>query len=411
MDVTTETCADHGPLVARLGSREPLAFLRNGDGIVGLGEALRLEFTGPTRITDAAAAWASLAASSTVADAVRLPGTGLVAFGSFAFADSSAATSVLIVPQVILGRRDGVSWVTRLSLTPVASRDDANGEVADAEGHHVRHLGEVHATFGPGALDPDGYRAAVASAVERIRGGEARKVVLARDIVASIPVDADLRLPLANLAEAYPDTFTFAVAGLIGSSPETLVRAQSGTVSARVLAGSAARGADPTSDATAASTLAASRKDVEEHSFAIRSVLTALAPLSADVAATRAFPLRLPNLWHLASDVTGTLNGDSSALDLVAALHPTAAVAGAPTDVALALIAELEPFDRGRYAGPVGWVDGNGDGEWAVALRCAQVDGDRVAAYAGAGIVAGSDPARELAETGLKLRPIIEAFR
>ena len=395
MDVSTETCADHGPLLAHLGSREPLAFLRNGDGIVGLGEALRLEFTGPTRITDAAAAWASLAASSTVADAVGLPGTGLVAFGSFAFADASAATSVLIVPQVILGRRDGVSWVTRIGVAP----DEAP-------------LGEAFtATFAPGALSPDGYREAVASAVERIRGGEARKVVLARDVVASIPVDTDLRLPLAKLAEAYPDTFTFAVAGLIGSSPETLVRAQAGTVTARVLAGSAARGADPTSDATAASTLAASRKDVEEHSFAIRSVLTALAPLSADVAATRAFPLRLPNLWHLASDVTGTLNGDSSALDLVAALHPTAAVAGAPTDVALTLIAELEPFDRGRYAGPVGWVDGNGDGEWAVALRCAQVDGDRVTAYAGAGIVAGSDPARELAETGLKLRPIVEAFR
>jgi menaquinone-specific isochorismate synthase len=411
VDVSTDACADHGSLIELLGSRAPLAFLRNGDGIIGLGEALRLEFSGPTRITDAAAAWASLAASSTVADAVGLPGTGLVAFGSFAFADTSSATSVLIVPQVILGRRDGVSWVTRISPDGLAPRDDANGELEGTEGHRWGHLGEpFSATFGPGALSPDGYRAAVAAGVERIRGGEARKVVLARDIGASIPSDADLRLPLARLAEAYPDTFTFAVAGLIGSSPETLVRASGGTVTARVLAGSAARGADPTSDATAASTLAASRKDVEEHSFAIRSVLTALAPLSADVAATRAFPLRLPNLWHLASDVSGTLNGDSSALDLVAALHPTAAVAGAPTDVALDLIAELEPFDRGRYAGPVGWVDGNGDGEWAVALRCAQVDGDRVTAYAGAGIVAGSDPARELAETGLKLRPIVEAF-
>ena len=164
-------------------------------------------------------------------------------------------------------------------------------------------------------------------------------------------------------------------------------------------------------DATAAATLAASLKDVEEHSFAIRSVLTALAPVSADVRSTAAYSLKLPNLWHLASDVIGTLTNGSTALDLVAVLHPTAAVAGTPTDVALDVIAELEPFDRGRYAGPVGWVDGNGDGEWAVALRCAQVDGERVTAYAGAGIVAGSDPARELAETGLKLRPIVEAFR
>ena len=394
MVVSTEAAADHGSLVSRLGSRHPLAFLRNGDGIVGLGEALRLEFTGPGRITDAAAAWRALAAEAAVTDEVRLPGTGLVAFGSFAFADSSAATSVLVVPSVILGRRGGVSWVTRIGR---ALDDEPLGQ-------------QFSAAFEPG-FSPDGYTAAVASLVERIRSGELRKAVLARDVVARIPADADLRLPLARLAEAYPDTFTFSVAGLIGSSPETLVRASGGTVTARVLAGSTARGADAQADATAASTLAASRKDVEEHSFAIRSVLESLAPISAGLTSTPPFPLRLPNLWHLASDVTGTLTRGSSALDLVAALHPTAAVAGAPTDAALDVIAELEPFDRGRYAGPVGWVDADGDGEWAIALRCAQVDGETVTAYAGAGIVAGSDPARELAETALKLRPILEAFR
>lgn len=394
MVVSTEASSDHGPLIARLGSRHPLAFLRNSDGIVGLGETLRLEFTGRTRITDAAAAWRTLASQSTVADAVGLPGTGLVAFGSFAFADSSAATSVLIVPAVILGRRDGVSWVTRIGAAPAA---EPAGE-------------PFTATFSEGSLDGAGYASAVADAVGRIAAGGARKVVLARDVVASIPADADLRLPLARLAETYPDTFTFAVAGLMGSSPETLARTTGGTVTARVLAGSAARGADATADATAASTLAASRKDAEEHAFAIRSVLESLAPISASLTSTSPFPLRLPNLWHLASDVTGTLTRGSSALDIIAALHPTAAVAGAPTAVALDIIAELEPFDRGRYAGPVGWVDGNGDGEWAVALRCAQVDGERVTAYAGAGIVAGSEPARELAETTLKLRPIVEAF-
>ena len=398
LSVSTEASADHGSLIERLGSRHPLAFLRGGDGIVGLGEALRLEFTSPTRITDAAAAWRAVAAGSRVTDPVKLPGSGLVALGSFAFADSSAATSVLIVPAVILGRRDGVSWVTRIGAAPKDEPDD-------------EPLGEpFSAAFGEGALSADGYRGIVADAVERIRAGEPRKVVLARDIVAGIPAGADLRLPLARLAEAYPDTFTFSVAGLMGSSPETLVRASNGTVSARVLAGSAARGADAQADVTAASTLAASRKDVEEHSFAIRSVLTALAPLSTGLTATAPFALRLPNLWHLASDVTGELTPGLSALDLVAALHPTAAVAGSPTPDALDLIAELEPFDRGRYAGPVGWVDARGDGEWAVALRCAQIDGERVTAYAGAGIVAGSDPARELAETALKLRPIVDAF-
>ena len=392
--MSTKASADHGSLLERLGSRRPLAFLRNGDGIVGLGEALRLEFTGPTRFTDAAAAWRELCSDAVVDDSVGVPGTGLVAFGSFAFADSSAAASVLIVPSVILGRRDGVSWITRIGAAPAA---DPPGQ-------------PFSAAFAPGALAPEGYTAAVASAVERIRAGSPRKAVLARDVVAGIPVDADLRLPLARLAEAYPDTYAFAVAGLLGASPETLVRSSGGTVSARVLAGSAARGGDATADATAASTLSASRKDVEEHSFAIRSVLDALAPLSTDLTARPPYALRLPNLWHLASDVTGTLRGGSSALDLVAALHPTAAVAGSPTEAALELIAELEPFDRGRYAGPVGWVDAHGDGEWAIALRCAQVDGETVTAYAGAGIVAGSDPARELAETALKLRPIVEAF-
>ncbi|MBX3099407.1 MAG: chorismate-binding protein [Salinibacterium sp.] len=394
MKVSTEASTDHGSLVERLGSRHPLAFLRDGDGIVGLGETLRLEFAGPTRITDAATMWRALVERATVVDAVGLPGTGLVAFGSFAFADSSAATSVLIVPSVILGRREGVSWVTRIGAAP---SDEPQGD-------------PFTASFGVGALSAEGYQAAVEVAVGRIRSGEPRKVVLARDIVASIPADADLRLPFGTLAAAYPDTFTFAVAGLMGSSPETLVRCSAGTVNARVLAGSAARGADAESDASAAATLTASLKDVEEHALALRSVITALEPLSTALSSTPPFPLRLPNLWHLASDVSGFLTRGSSALDLIAALHPTAAVAGTPTELALAIIAELEPFDRGRYAGPVGWVDGNGDGEWAVALRCAQVDGTQVTAYAGAGIVAGSDPARELAETTLKLRPIVEAF-
>lgn len=388
----TELAPLAGRLVEALAPRHPLAFIRGGDGIVGRGEALRLEFSGPDRIADASAAWRALSAEATVVDPVRLPGTGLVGIGSFAFADDSAATSVLIVPSVIVGRRDGVSWITRIGDEQAVTTP----------------LGQpFSAHFVDGLMTAALYREAVAAALLR----EPRKVVLARDLVASIPVDADLRLPIEALTETYPNTFTFAVDGLIGSSPETLVRAEDGAVSARVLAGSAARGADAVSDASAASTLAASRKDVAEHDFALRSVLTALAPHSLELtASSKPFALRLPNLWHLASDVTGRLSDGSSALDLVAALHPTAAVAGDPTDAALRLIAELEPFDRGRYAGPVGWVDGNGDGEWAVALRCAQVDGGTVTAYAGAGIVAGSDPDRELAETELKFRPIVGAF-
>jgi menaquinone-specific isochorismate synthase len=396
LGVSTTAIADPGSLIALLAPRHPLAFLRDGDGIVGIGEALRLEFSGPSRIVDAAAAWRALAAASTVADAVRLPGSGLVAFGSFAFADASAATSVLVVPAVVFGRRNGVSWITRVAPAPL--------DVAPA--------GKPFATsLTPGQMSPKAYAAAVSAAIAHIAADEASKIVLARDLVGTIPADADLRLPLARLAATYPDTFTFALDGLIGSSPETLVRVQGNTVSARVLAGTAPRGSDEADDDAAREAIATSAKDLAEHDFARASVIASLGPHATELSTEpQPFPLALPNLWHLASDVTGTLTDGSSSLDLVAALHPTAAVAGTPRDPAIRLIAELEPFDRGRYAGPVGWVGADGDGEWAVALRCAQVTDGSVRAFAGAGIVAGSDPARELAETTLKFRPIADAF-
>jgi menaquinone-specific isochorismate synthase len=252
----------------------------------------------------------------------------------------------------------------------------------------------------------------VARAVERIREQDLSKVVLARDLHGHLPLESDLRRALVELALGYPDCWTFAVDGLVGSSPETLVRVHHGTVTARVLAGTISRGSDAARDAAAAAELTASAKDQGEHRFAVTSVMDALRPHSADLAASdEPFTLKLPNLWHLATDIAGMLSDGSSSLDLAAALHPTAAVAGTPRREALALIRDLEPFDRGRYAGPVGWVGGDGDGEWAIALRCAQVTsaGD-LTAYAGAGIVADSDPDRELAETTMKFRPIVEAF-
>ena len=208
---------------------------------------------------------------------------------------------------------------------------------------------------------------------------------------------------------------------IAGASPETLVTVSDGTVTARVLAGTTPRGADADADTAASLALATSAKDQDEHLYAVQSVLAALRPHTSALAASeQPFTLKLPNVFHLATDVEGDLSDRSSALDLVAALHPTAAVAGTPTDAALAVIRRLEPFDRGRYAGPVGWVDANGDGEWAIALRCAQFaldradggDGERIPlrAHAGAGIVAGSDPEAELLETRVKFRPIVDAL-
>ena len=400
LEVETRPCDDVRELIPLLDPAAPLLWMRRGFGVAGIGTALRLEFTGPTRIADAAAAWQQVVRASSVDDRVGLPGTGLIALGTFAFADSSELTSVLVVPSLIVGRSAGRSWVTRIGT--------ASSAVPPARPYGP----EFHMPFAPGSLTADGYRAAVAHALADIRSHRLSKVVLARDLVGSLPFGADRRRAIAALATGYPDCWTFAIDGFVGSSPETLVGVLGGSVTARVLAGSAARGTDAATDADAAAALATSAKDLDEHQYAVQSVLGSLRPHSPDVMASEMpFTLKLPNLWHLASDVEGSLTDGSTSLDLVGALHPTAAVAGTPTDAALDLIERLEPFDRGRYAGPVGWVAANGDGEWAVALRSAQVREDgSVTAYAGAGIVQDSVPERELVETRLKFRPIVEAF-
>ena len=399
--LTVETVAldELGPLVPLLDRSDPLLFIRRGQGIAGIGVALRLEFTGEDRMRDAAVAWREIVAAAHVTDDVDLPGTGLVALGSFAFSRGSAATSVLIVPSVIVGRRDGRSWITRINT--------------DAELPSPTPFGaEYRISLLPGAMTADAFTSAVDTAIAAIADGSVRKVVIARDLVGHLPEGADVRRVLNELALGYPDCFTYAVNGLVGSSPETLVRVDHGEVSARVLAGSIGRGTDADTDHEAAVSLATSTKDLDEHAFALSSVLRVLEPHSNTlITSEQPFTLKLPNLWHLASDVAGRLSDGSNSLDLIAALHPTAAVAGAPTGAAMDLIEQLEPFDRGRYAGPVGWVDARGDGEWAVALRCAHVSSTgRVTAYAGAGIVQGSEPLRELAETKMKFRPVVEAF-
>ena len=404
LTVETTAIADVRQLVLLLDSHEPLLWMRRNQGLAGIGTALRLEFSGPTRLTDAAAAWRDVAAAATVTDPLGRTGTGLLAFGAFAFDASSTQSSVLIVPQVIVGREDGQCWVTRIWPT-----GGTKPELPLA----LRPLGhEYRISLLPGALPADGYRTAVGEAVGRIAAAQLNKVVLARDLVGHLPAESDLRRAVSELALGYPDCWTYAVDGLVGSSPETLIRADHGEVNARVLAGTMSRGADAAADLEAALHLATSSKDGDEHAFAVQSVLASLRPHTSHLTTSEIpFTVKLPNLWHLATDVEGTLSDGSTSLDLIAAMHPTAAVAGTPTESALALIRELEPFDRGRYAGPVGWVGADGDGEWAIALRCAQVTptGD-VTAYAGCGIVLDSEPDRELAETRMKFRPIVEAF-
>jgi menaquinone-specific isochorismate synthase len=403
---------------------------RKGSGLIGIGVAARLEFRGESRMRDAAAVWRELASRAEVADGVGAPGAGLIAFGAFPFSPDSRYPGVLIVPEVVIGRRDGQTWITRIrDLDAPGTRPESIGASARSRFPGARSSRDAAARAGaapapiplgaeyrisllPGSLGPADYQSAVARAVQRIRAGELSKVVLARDLVGHLPLESDLRRTLVEFALGYPDCWTYAVDGLVGASPETWVRVDRGEVSARVLAGTVSRGADAASDHEAALALAMSHKDQDEHRYAVQSVSEALRAHTTRLRTSELpFTLKLPNLWHLATDVAGTLADGSISLDLIDALHPTAAVAGAPTEQALRVIRESEPFDRGRYAGPVGWVAADGDGEWAIALRGAQVtaDGD-ITAFAGAGIVAESDPSRELAETTMKFRPVVEAF-
>ncbi len=398
-------------LLAYADPARPLAWLRRGDGIVAVGSETLAEIRLPaqhegSRTAAISTAWRGLAAAAEVDDPVHLPGTGLVAFGAFVFDEQSGADSVLVIPREVIGRHGETFW--RTTIAPA----DAP-RVADPA---VRGYGPHWAgTLGPGAQSPQGYQDAVRGALERIAAGELSKVVLARDLTGSIPSGSDLRRLVRELSTGYPDTWIFAVDGLIGASPETLVTVSGGTVTARVLAGTIGRGADPDADTLASAALASSAKDLDEHQYAVQSVLTVLRPHTRALAASeQPFLLKLPNLFHLATDVEAELADGETALELVDALHPTAAVAGTPTAAAIDAIRALEPFDRGRYAGPVGWVDGDGNGEWAIALRCAQFtassDSVSVTAYAGAGIVAGSDPETELLETRVKFRPLVDAL-
>ena len=399
LSVRTVEVTDPGDLVASLPEPGALSWLRGGDGVVGWGEVTRLELSGPSRFRRAARWWQELATDLDVVDEVGLPGTGALAFGSFSFDD--AGRSVLLVPRVVLGRRRGRAWVTTVGGPAPAA---PVGPVRPPQG----------VTYAEGSLGAVAWEQVVAEAVERIADGDLEKVVLARDLLATATGPVDVRWLLGRLVEGYPTCWTFAVDGLVGATPEMLVRLEKGLVTSRVLAGTIRRTGDDARDLALAASLARSSKDLEEHEYAVRSVADALAPHCTGMNVPEApFVLHLPNVMHLATDVAGVLADGSTALDLAGALHPTAAVCGTPRPSALALIGELEQLDRGRYAGPVGWVDAEGDGEWGIALRCAEVDPDdarRVRLFAGCGIVAGSDPEAELAESQAKLVPMRDAL-
>jgi menaquinone-specific isochorismate synthase len=401
---------DPGPLLALLpDGADTTAWVRRGAGLVGWGVAAVCRTTGADRFAEARDWWTDRVRSAVVRDEVRGPGTGLVCFGSFAFADEPGH-SVLVVPEVVVGRRGDSTWLTTTDVGAFGSSRALGPALAPA----TRPEAPQGVTFADGARSGPDWVHTVAEAVRRIGDGDLEKVVLARDLLATAEQDIDVRWPLRRLAEDYPMCWTFHVDGLFGATPEMLVRLERGLVTSRVLAGTIRRTGDDAHDLALAATLARSSKDLEEHELAVRSVAEALAPHCSSMNVPESpFVLHLPNVMHLATDVTGVVDGatgSGNALSLAEALHPSAAVGGTPTDLATALITEIEGMARGRYAGPVGWMDASGDGEWGLALRSAEVAGPQVRLFAGCGIVADSVPEAELAEAQAKFVPVRDAL-
>ena len=403
---------DWGDLLARLPHSGSVAWVRRGDGLAGWGEAARISIpAGEDRFTAGEKWLTEFFEGADVTDEVGLPGCGPVAFGSFTF-DPTSDGSVLVVPSVVIGRGAGRSWLTTIGDRQVSQEPVRRTRApADLRWHD-------------GSLTAPQWERAVSSAVASIQAGDLRKVVLARDLYAVASDEIDARVLLARLAERYPDCWTFSCAGLVGATPELYIRREGAAVSSLVLAGTTRRGGSDAEDARLGAALLASAKDVEEHRYAVADVRKALSPFCdrLDIDAEPSL-LRLANVQHLATHVTGrlaatqvpgtggVLGEHASSLALAAALHPTAAVGGTPSGTAMELIRELEGMDRGRYAAPVGWVDANGNGEWGIALRSAELDGRRARLFAGCGIVADSDPVAELAEAQNKFRAMQDALQ
>ncbi len=381
--------------------------MHHGAGLAGWGEAVRVTLpAGEDRFTAGEKWLRSVFDAAEVDDQVRVRGSGLVAFGTFTF-DASSDGSVLIVPRMVLGRDGrGHAWLTTV-VEPGEPASPGPGWPLPANSGPVEPTG---LRWREGSLPGPRWEQAVAEAVAAIKAGDLRKVVLARDVFGAADEPIDARVLLHRLAARYPDCFTFACDGMIGATPELLVSRDGHQVSALVLGGTLPRGADPAQDEALGAELLASAKNNEEHAYAVVSIREALEPLcqTLEVEARPAL-LKFPNLQHLGTRVRGTLadgGTPKSALALAAAVHPPAAVCGTPTGAALDLIRELEHMDRERYAGPVGWMDAEGNGEWGIALRCAQLSGRTARLFAGCGIVADSQPAAELAETLVKLQPM-----
>ena len=413
-------------LVQRLPEEVSAAWIHGGEGMLASGTAHRISTRGRDRFADASAQWRALTDQAVVEDRVGLPGSGLIAFGSFSYSAASPRPSSLVVPRAVLGVHDGRPFLTTIADRPIEDPLAAQALFPEQDVWGIEYEGRtcqpvIELEIDP-AHTPDEYQHLVSEALDRIRAGRARKTVLSETAEvtgtsrgmghhsgAHFPVPGVLRA----LARRYPTTWTYHVDDVVGASPEMLAQTENDVVFSRVLAGTrpVADGGDLSPEDE--ERFLADPKERAEHAFAIDSVTAALATVATDVRASpEPFVLRLPGLEHLASDVSATARPGVTSLDIAAALHPSAAVSGTPREDADAMIADLEPLDRGGYAGPVGWMDADGSGQWAIALRMAHiVDASTMRLQAGGGLVDGSDPVTEHAEVLAKMRPMLTALR
>ena len=383
-----------------LPDQQPFTWVRNGEGLVGWGIYASIKVKGAKRFEDARNWWHQQLDSFEINNEVHGPGTGPVLFTSFSFDENEE--SELVIPKVVVGTRNQLTWITWIgneSQPKLIERAVANPIPA------IKWR----------EADVSNWKEKVLTAVSEIQEDVLDKVVLAREIIADAESDIDPRSVLRNLAKEYPGTWVYSNNGLIGATPELLIRLSNSMVVSRVLAGTISKTGDDDKDLALAASLARSSKDLEEHEYAVRSVADALSPFcSSTNVPDSPFVLHLSNVMHLATDVTGAIKESHKVVDIfsiLAKLHPSAAVCGTPTSVAAELIKRIEGINRRRYAGPIGWVDSKGDGEQGIALRCGYINGKEVHAFAGCGIVAGSDAAKEVAESKAKFLPIINALR
>ena len=367
-------------------------FVRDGVGVAGRGVAARVA------ATDIAAFLSSLEHRDDVG------GRSPIALGSIPFEPGRATE--LIIPSLLVGvADDGTRWVTRIQggIDPPPDLEPA-----------TRPSPRAHAfTLAP--LTPvDRYLAAVERARDAVRDGSLTKAVIAREITVTSPEPIDVHAVLLRLRASFGSSFRFSIDGFIGASPELLVKVDGSTVQSHPLAGTAPRSGDPDTDARVAAQLLASTKNQIEHRVVIDMIHDTLLPWCSYLDwEPEPSVMTVANVQHLRTVMEGRLSDPRpNVLELVRALSPTPALGGFPRAEALELIAQAEGFDRGRYGGAVGWVDAEGNGTWAVAIRCAELSADRRSArlVAGGGIVAASDPLAELAETQAKFQAMLSAI-